>query len=241
MDKNLKKNKSDKSKEILIKCLIIFILIIEFVGFIIAPIVLISLRNETLTNIAVIVIFSSMFISFISLIAVFSIGSTLKNSNSKDYKILKYNCCFEGDLKERFFEIFGENVKKIGDDKLLYTFYVNGNDLKEVTIIVCYTVDEFFCEREYISKIEQIPEVYGDYFSHTMCVIFEETLKSEYLYKIMHSPEYGTANDRLLFCVYDQENKILSVNKTKDPTGSNATFYKIKRELNKIFNFQAKQ
>lgn len=225
---------SNKIKEIIIKCFIIFALI-SLVAGIISGLVL-SVKGYALAVLIGLII--GLGIPGVLLISIFILSSTLKKKepNQKDYKIKYYNCALDSDIESRIKFVYGEVTYSKNDPK---NYYISYHKAREVVIVAVMHVNEYFCEEEYMGFMNEIPEIFERILNHTLIVIFIEEKKSGYLRDIMYAPEYNSLWDTKVFSVYDENSKRLKVNKTNSGTG-NTAYNDALKDLNKIFTFVKK-
>lgn len=227
-----KKISSNTVKEIIIKCLIVFGAVVVIGGFISGIII-----NESNTKLALILALGGLALGFVSIAAIFIIGSTFKEeTDNKDYKIKNYDCLLENDLESRMGLLYDGVIHSTDNNKDFYSSYHKD---EEVVVIAVMHVDCLFSEDWFVSFMNQIPELTENVINHTLIVIFIEEEKSSYLHEIMYSPEYNSLWDTKVFCVYDKANNKIMVNKTNSGTGDKA-YNDVRRELKKIFIFPKK-
>ena len=227
-----KKISSNTVKEIIIKCLIVFGAVVV-IGGIISGIII----NEYNTKLALILALGGLALGFVSIAAIFIIGSTFKeDADNKDYKIKNYNCLLENDLENRMELLYDGVIHSTDNNKDFYSSYHKD---EEVVVIAVMHVDSLFSEDWFVSFMNQIPELTENVINHTLIVIFIEEEKSSYLHEIMYAPEYNSLWDTKVFCVYDKANNKIKVNKTNSGTGDKA-YNDVRRELKKIFIFPEK-
>lgn len=239
MDKKKVKNKeSDKVrksnyiKEIIVKCLIIcgFIFLVSGItcGFI-------FLKNEVLSLSLGLGLFG---IGCLCALCIVIIGSTFKEEvNNKDFKIKYYDCSIQDNLEDRLSFLYDGVTHSSNNENNFFSIYRKEN---EVVVIAVMYVGELFNEDEFITYMNEIPELVDRTLCHTLIVIFIENEKSQYLKEIMYTPEYYQLRDTKVFSVYDSSAKRLKVNKTNSGTGDRA-YNDAKKDLNKIFNFKTKK
>lgn len=113
MSKKKSAMRSNRKKEIVMKCVLLFGDILLFVGMI-ATLVLFCYN---LKSFSLYVAFGSLGIGIISILVIIIIAGTLKNDgsdgfyNGKNLKIMHYSCELEEDLKDRLSVIFVEEEK----------------------------------------------------------------------------------------------------------------------------------
>lgn len=224
-----KKISSNTVKEIIIKCLIVFSAVVVFGGIVSGIII-----NESNTKLALILALGGLALGFVSIAAIFIIGSTFKEeTDNKDYKIKNYDCLLENDLESRMELLYDGVIHSTDNNKDFYSSYHKD---EEVVVIAVMHVDSLFSGDWFVSFMNQIPELAENVINHTLIVIFIEEEKSSYLHEIMYAPEYNSLWDTKVFCVYDKANNKIKVNKTNSGTGDKA-YNDVRRELKKIFIF----
>ena len=188
-------------------------------------------------------VFGSLGIGIISILLIIIIAGTLKNDgseglyNSKNLKIMHYDCELEEDLKDRLSGLYDSVKKSDCSEKNYYSIFRKTN---EVVIIAVIYVNAEFDELEYINFVNNIPEVTDNTLCHTLIVIFVEEENSVYMSSIMNMPEYYPLRDTIVFSVYDKEKKQVTVNKTNCGTGFKA-YNDVIKVLNQIFFFKIEQ
>ena len=227
-----KKISSNTVKEVIIKCLIVFGAVVLVGG--IALCIIFGDNNPTIAAIGII---GGMGLGFVSIAAIFIIGSTFKEeTDNKDYKIKNYDCLLKDDLESRMELLYDGVIHSKDNNKDFYSSYHKD---EEVVVIAVMHVDSLFSEDWFVSFMNQIPELTENVINHTLIVIFIEEEKSSYLHEIMYAPEYNSLWDTKVFCVYDKANNKIKVNKTNSGTGDKA-YNDVRRELKKIFIFPEK-
>lgn len=229
-----KKYLSNKTKDIIMKTLLVIAGISELAGFIG---MWVSINKEPI----------GMYVSLILMIAIpiivlgifLAISFTLKSegegSKSKDYKIKYYNCTLQDELSDRM-NLLYDGVKHT--PSFSQNYYVSYHRENQVIIVAVMYADTMFNEDEYIAFISEIPEVEENVISHTLIVIFIEQERSTYLKEIIYSPEYNTPWETKVFCVYDRTSNRLKVNKTTNEWSGSKGYNTARKELDKIFIFE---
>ncbi len=230
-----KKHLSNKTKDIIMKTLLVIAGICELSGFIGAWV---SINNGPIGMVVSLILMVP--IPAIILGVFLAISFTLKSEGDnagklKEYKIKYYNCTLKEELADRMNFLY-DGVKHI--PTFSQNFYASYHKENQVIIVAVMYVDSMFNEDEYIAFISEIPEVDENVFSHMLIVIFVEREHSSYLKEIMYSPEYYTPLETKVFCVYDMANNRLKVNKTTNEWSGNKGYNNARNVLDKIFIFE---
>lgn len=231
-----KKYLSNKTKDIIMKTLLVIAGISELAGFIIG--IFGFINKETIgTYVSLILMIA---IPIIVLGIFLAISFTLKSEGdnggkSKDYKIKYYNCTLKDKLFDRM-NLLYDGIKHTSS--FSQNYYVSYHKENQVIIVAVMYVDSMFSEDEYVAFISEIPEVEENIISHTLIVIFIEQERSTYLKEIIYSPEYNTPWETKVFCVYDRTSNRLKVNKTTNEWSGSKGYNDARKELDKIFIFE---
>lgn len=228
-----KKNKSNKSKEIIMKCLLIFSALILCVGIILGGFFIFSDNDVLGVGLTV----GGIVLSGLCIVFVFKIGFKIKEETDiKDYKIKTYNCAIKENIEERMSFLYDGIIHSAHNKKNFFSMYRKGD---EVVVIAVMYVGELFNEEEFVTYMNEIPELVDRTICHTLIVIFIEEEKSQYLKEIIYTPEYYGLRDTKVFSIYDDATKRLKVNVTNSGIGNKA-YNDVKKDLNKIFQFYQK-
>ena len=249
MEKKGKKDiqRSNKIKEIVMKCLLVLTVVSMVVGFIVWGYFIFGVKEDAVADQNGPTVGDWVGLSLVAFIPVllmgvfFAISFTLQDEggelNQKDYKIKYYKCTLKEELEDRMTEVYREIKHSRINPKNYYRAYHKDNGA--VVIAVMY-VNSAFNEDEYIAFMKEIPEIMERIMRHTLIVIFIEEEKSSYLHEIMYNPEYNSPLDVKFFSVYDKEKQQLKVNKTDSRTGDKA-YNAARKELDKIFIFEKEE